>query len=235
MSLRAVTLEDLERLLRAVDAGSVRAPISKAQLAAARLGHLYEDLVQFDDLDTAAIAAVAEAVIAERTARAPTPDLVWTGPETPVSSARDTAVVVRELFAAAKTSVLVAGFRFDHGAEILRPLHEAMRARGVRTSVFLDGDQAPRFASDNWPFGDPHPDVFYDPRTAASGVYSSMHAKCVVVDDRLALVTSANFTDRGHTRNIEAGVLVDDAAFARKLAAQWRALVDAGLLRKLEL
>jgi hypothetical protein len=50
------------------------------------------------------------------------------------------------------------------------------------------------------------------------------------VDDRFALVTWANFTDRGQTRNIEAGVLVEDRAFASALAAQWRGLIESGLV-----
>ncbi|MFO0610564.1 MAG: phospholipase D-like domain-containing protein [Polyangiales bacterium] len=59
--------------------------------------------------------------------------------------------------------------------------------------------------------------------------YASLHAKCIVVDGARALVGSANFTDRGHARNIEAGVLVDDARFATELARQFHDAVGAGL------
>lgn len=52
-------------------------------------------------------------------------------------------------------------------------------------------------------------------------VFASLHAKCVVVDERWVLVTSANFTDRGQTRNVEVGVLLDDAGFAGVLEAQF--------------
>jgi phosphatidylserine/phosphatidylglycerophosphate/cardiolipin synthase-like enzyme len=55
----------------------------------------------------------------------------------------------------------------------------------------------------------------------------SLHAKCVVVDERWSLVTSANFTNRAQTRNIELGVLIDDEPFAQKITGQWRALVRA--------
>ena len=54
----------------------------------------------------------------------------------------------------------------------------------------------------------------------------------VQVRDRKALVTSANFTDRGQTRNIELGVLIEDPTFASRLAGQWRGLVDAGLVTR---
>jgi phosphatidylserine/phosphatidylglycerophosphate/cardiolipin synthase-like enzyme len=85
------------------------------------------------------------------------------------------------------------------------------------------------FLDAQWPFGDPQPTVHYDPRTALQHARVSLHAKCVIVDHRFTLITSANFTDRGHSRNIEAGVVIDDGAFAARLAAQWRALRFAEL------
>lgn len=81
-----------------------------------------------------------------------------------------------------------------------------------------------------WPFGDPRPTVYFDPRTAAARPLASMHAKCVVIDRRVSLVTSANFTERGHNRNIEAGVVIDDPAFARALSLQWSNLIEAGVI-----
>jgi bifunctional non-homologous end joining protein LigD len=44
----------------------------------------------------------------------------------------------RQLFEAAQQHVLIAGYAFDHGEEILRPLHEAMVERNVRAQIFLD-------------------------------------------------------------------------------------------------
>ena len=121
-------------------------------------------------------------------------------------------------------------------------------SRGVTATRFLDipSDAASaatadvvatrfidRFFHDVWTFGVPKPDVYYDPRTVVRGPpWVSLHAKCVVVDDERAFITSANFTDRGQTRNIEAGVLVDDRAFSGELAAQWRQLVAEKLVTR---
>jgi phosphatidylserine/phosphatidylglycerophosphate/cardiolipin synthase-like enzyme len=52
-------------------------------------------------------------------------------------------------------------------------------------------------------------------------VFASLHAKCVVVDGRLVFVTSANFTDRGQTRNVEVGVVLDEPRLAAVLEAQF--------------
>lgn len=81
-----------------------------------------------------------------------------------------------------------------------------------------------------WPFGEPRPLVYFDPRTADRMTAVSMHAKCVVIDHEYTLITSANFTDRGQTRNIEAGVAIEDRAFAASLERQWLNLVDAGVV-----
>ena len=143
----------------------------------------------------------------------------------------------------------MAGYAFDHGPEILKPLHEGMRDRGVKASMFLDiprisepgvdvETQVSRWVLDfvqaNWPFGEPRPDMYYDPRTVAYGSTASIHAKCIVVDECRAFVTSANFTDRGQTRNIEVGVLVEDEGFAAALVGQWVRSVKSGLLQRCE-
>jgi len=47
-----------------------------------------------------------------------------------------------------------------------------------------------------------------------------------------SLFTSANFTDRGQTRNIETGVLIEHETFSAELAGQWRQLVRAGLVTR---
>ncbi|MCC6521905.1 MAG: phospholipase [Polyangiaceae bacterium] len=202
----------------------------------------------FGSLDRTGVEVALRLVLAERAHRPPPRlDLVWTGPEVQTAPTRDTAIVVRQLFERAERTVIVAGFRFDHGEELLRALHVGMRDRGVEARLFLDIDgkastpagadafateKIDAFFSANWPFGAPRPDVYYDPRTATPGVWASLHAKCVVVDERVTLIGSANFTARAQSRNIEAGVLIEDVDFARRLGGQWRSLIEAGLVRR---
>lgn len=81
-----------------------------------------------------------------------------------------------------------------------------------------------------WPFEGPRPTIYFDPRTAEKVSKVSMHAKCVVIDHEYTLITSANFTDRGQTRNLEAGVAIEDRGFAASLERQWGNLVDSGVV-----
>lgn len=244
--LTRVSLPDLERLHRLLAAGRLQGPLSVTALQAAGLGNLHTALAPISGLETSAVLAVLQITMAERTRR-PVPhlDLVWTGPDVHGSQARDTAVVVRELFQAARRSVLVAGFAFDHAEDILRPLYTVMRNHGVEATLFVDlskwtnamipGDPgeaaADTFLAKNWPFGDPRPRLYYDPRTPFKNSEVSLHAKCVVVDEQRTFVTSANFTGRAQSRNLELGVLIEDSAFARQIVEQWRGLASAGVFK----
>ncbi len=243
--LTALTLPELQLLVRLLEDGRIGAPITAVDLQARGIGHLVGQLGALDGLaDTGSVVAALRMVVAERERRQSQLELVWTGPESRGSLARDTAVVVRQMFARAKREVIVAGYSFDHGEDIFKPLHLAMAERSVSVSIFLDvprGDgpsdvlvagAVQAFLEENWPFGEPWPSVYYDPRTVEPGSVASLHAKCIVVDTCHALVTSANFTDRGHTRNIEVGVLIDDGPFASDLAAQWMGLVSSGLVKR---
>jgi phosphatidylserine/phosphatidylglycerophosphate/cardiolipin synthase-like enzyme len=62
---------------------------------------------------------------------------------------------------------------------------------------------------------------------------ASLYAKCIVIDNEIAFVTSANFTEWAQERNLEAGVLIRDEGFARSLRNQFEALIAASRLRLL--
>lgn len=170
-------------------------------------------------------------------------ELVWTGPESTVSHSRDTAIVVSELFASAKRSVLVSTFVVHQAAVVFKPLADRMIAvPDLQVQMFVHVGRAMRdtrheseilreFAAnlrEAWP-GPARPTLYYDPRSLAmkSEDRATWHAKVVVVDEDVSFVTSANFTEWAHQRNVEAGVLVRDAAFARHLRRQFESLVQS--------
>lgn len=179
-------------------------------------------------------------------------DLVWSGPESPNVPARDTAVVLRQLFASALQHVLVVGYAVHQGKEVFRTLADQMESHpNLRVQMFLDiqrghGDTtipgdlvrrfAERFKKTEWP-GTRMPDVYYDPRSLDMDQKkrSSMHAKCVVVDSRTTFVTSANFTEAAHERNIEVGVLIQSAHFATRVVRHFQTLAETGGLKPVPL
>lgn len=175
-------------------------------------------------------------------------DLVTTGPEMAGMTNRDTSVVVRELFACAQRSVLVAGYAVYQGREVFRALADRMAERPeLNVRMFLDVQRGPgdtslasevvkrfaeRFKSREWPEGRPLPKVYYDPRSLdlEADKRACLHAKCVVVDGEAVFVSSANFTEAAQERNIEMGLLVRSPWLAERVTRHFETLLAAGLL-----
>lgn len=176
--------------------------------------------------------------------------LVWSPPELDHIDARDTSAVVRDLFAEATTSVDIVTYALDDG-EKARALFGDLAARmdadpALAVRVFANAhrkyeDTTPaeklvaafvkRFVDKVWP-GVRTPELFYDPRSVALEYEkrASLHAKAVIIDRRKAFITSANFTEAAQARNIEAGVVIDDAGFAERMARQLDELRSSGAL-----
>jgi phosphatidylserine/phosphatidylglycerophosphate/cardiolipin synthase-like enzyme len=197
------------------------------------------------------IATTLELLVADRQFRLRMDDhvdLVTTGPEARGVANRDTSVVVRELFADATESVLVAGFAIYQGQMVFQALADRMQEKPqLRVRMFVDiqrpfGDTtsttdlirrfADRFRNQQWPQDRPLPAVFFDPRSldASSDKRTCMHAKCVVVDRRSVFVSSANFTEAAQQRNIEVGVLIHSTSVADRLTRFFDSMQDEGLL-----
>lgn len=246
--LSAVPSADLERALAELSRAPAGAPVTKAALSAVRLGHLWPPLGPLTALDAPTLALLLGAVLSERKVRPTRVELVWTGGEAKTAYARSTASVIREVFEQAEQHVLIAGYSFDHGASIFEPLHARMAAHGTSVDVYLHVDRArsgrdvgehskraiATFFAVNWPFGTPHPVIYVAPRTIEPTLKESLHAKCVVADERVTVLGSANFTDRGQSRNIEVGARIEDRGFAHALVGQFRAATNAGVFRRVE-
>lgn len=255
-NLSAVPTAELRRLLGRIVDGRVRAPLTATGLGFAGFDRLVEPLGPFFALAKEALVAVLEAVLAERGRHEDTLALVWSGPDEGASAARDTAQVLVELVESAERSVLVAGYSFEKRSGAMGALAKVMAERNVHAALYLDPDQImkrkerlqdtldayveaaiTRFVGRNFERDAAVPEIYVDRRVFDEESFGeggfprvSLHAKCVVVDDARALVTSANFTERGEKRNVEAGVLVRDVGFASGLAGQFRRLGSLGAM-----
>ena len=175
-------------------------------------------------------------------------DLVTTGPEAVGLTNRDTSVVVRELFAHAEKSVLVAGYAVYQGQHVFAALADRMQALPhLSVRMFLDVQRGPgdtstdaeivrrfahRFQTQQWPPDRLLPKVFYDPRSLdlAPDKRACLHAKCIVVDGESVFVSSANFTEAAQERNIEVGLLLRSRSLADRLVLHFDTLLAQSLL-----
>jgi phosphatidylserine/phosphatidylglycerophosphate/cardiolipin synthase-like enzyme len=177
-------------------------------------------------------------------------DLVLSGPEVQGIPTRSTHAVLHALIAEAEYEVVLVGYVIHKATSLLLPLASKMQSdpsfdvwfcldikRGkndTSDSHSLSVRFKNEFENELWPW-DPKPRVYYDQRSLADwgATRSSMHAKCVIVDRKVAFVTSANFTDAAQHRNIEAGILSRDPKLASKLHSYFDGLRNEGVLQLL--
>jgi hypothetical protein len=170
-------------------------------------------------------------------------DLVLSGPEVFGTPTRDTRAVMHSLLAEAVSEVLLVGYVIHNASSLFQPLAQRMAAEpGLKVWCCLDigrewKDQTPteellrrfshEFRTRHWPW-EPRPKVYYDPRSLepSGSTRSSLHAKCLVIDRKVALVTSANFTEAAQQRNIECGIIIRNARIAERIARYFEGLEE---------
>jgi phosphatidylserine/phosphatidylglycerophosphate/cardiolipin synthase-like enzyme len=153
--------------------------------------------------------------------------LVWTSPDQNGPHVRDTSVVVRQVISQARKSLWISTFNVFDGNEVFQPVYEACACfpelrvtlvlnvpADVKTKTYGEPAVAKyvnSFWKYHWPW-DRRPAVFYDPRASEQCLETPacQHAKCILVDDQIAFITSANFTESAHKHNVELGVVFHD-------------------------
>jgi hypothetical protein len=256
-SLLLLPESDFPPLISALRSGRLKSPFAST-LIERIVGHAVSaDTIEVMEalgragLSGPQLAAALELVVQDRQRRPRLEDaidLVTSGPEAPGLANRDTAVVVRELFANATTSVLVAGYAIFQGHRVFQSLADRMQERpDLKVRMFLDIQRGPGdtcaeselvrrftnwFKTNEWPTDRPLPEVFYDPRSVELSPQkrSCLHAKCIAVDNKIVFISSANFTEAAQERNIEVGVLIHSRSVAEQLVTHFDTLLSAGLL-----
>lgn len=211
-------------------------------------------LAGLEDLEALGVRGETAAAWIEtiRKARAdvPRPDLVWTGPKVAGLHARDTREVFDEMLGSARRSIWASTYAYFDGKRAFEILASRMDAvPELEVTLLLNIRRDERFpdsrhhavqrAADflwnrDWP-GGRRPRVFYDPRALDPdpSERSVLHAKAIVQDETSVLITSANFTEAALDRNIELGVYLEDARFARQVVCHYQRLVEESRLLRL--
>ena len=255
--LHKLSDSDLREIATALRSGRLSPPYSAFALqrilsAAAAVGGDLQALAD-REMGPAQLATMLDMILADRRARPSMDDqleLVTTGPEVDGIANRDTSVVVRELFANARESVLVAGYAVYQGQRVFQGLADRMlEIPTLKVRMFLDIQRAPgdtsapaelmmrfadRFRSQQWPKERPMPEVYFDPRSLEPDPRerACLHAKCVVVDGQTVFVSSANFTEAAQRRNLEIGLLIRSGSLANQITGYFNELLARDMLAK---
>ncbi|MDF5755568.1 DISARM system phospholipase D-like protein DrmC [Spongiactinospora sp. TRM90649] len=164
-------------------------------------------------------------------------DIVVSGPRSDAIPVRLTGSVIVQVIRASRASLLVVSFAAFGVAEVVREL-VAAAGRGVRIDLVLEGavEDGGTLRAKTSPFQVLRPFATFwawPDRPAVGGSIPALHAKVVVADESVALLGSANLTDRALAHNLEVGVVLRDPEAVGRLARHFRALMrpDTGPLR----
>ena len=157
-------------------------------------------------------------------------ELVWTGPTTPVVSARRTEQALLQVINAAEQTLFVISFVAYDVSAIVNALNAAA-ARGVAISMLLEPSKVHGGSISFDAIGKmsalvPSANLYAwrDKSDQFSG--GSVHAKVAVADDKICFITSANLTGYAMEKNMEAGVLVTEGHIPNLLREHLQSLVD---------
>jgi phosphatidylserine/phosphatidylglycerophosphate/cardiolipin synthase-like enzyme len=133
--------------------------------------------------------------------------VVWTGPESGISSSRLTAATVIELIDSARSSILLVSYATQTEPQISAALSAAV-ARDVAVTLLAERHaDNPSYSSAATPFPGLNALRLHWP-SSSRPLGAALHAKIIVVDDEVALVGSANLTSRAMESNVECGILI---------------------------
>jgi phosphatidylserine/phosphatidylglycerophosphate/cardiolipin synthase-like enzyme len=258
--IRSLPANILESMSQALKAGRLKPPYTAFTVAEwvpqAIRGSLASELLSLHTLgfNPATLAITLEALAQNAAAQQRAVDqiqLVWTSPDQEGPHVRDTSVVVRQLLSEARQSLWISTYSVFNGQEVFLPIEEAWSIRpelevvlilnvppddrnGFYENAAVD-NCAKTFWKYHWPWAR-KPAVFYDPRgpEKTPELPACQHAKCILVDRATAFITSANFTESAHERNIELGVLFrDNPSIAESIRSKFESLIQNRFLKPL--
>jgi putative cardiolipin synthase len=188
--------------------------------------------------------ALESAAQVEARARARRDDVVISGPVSGSAAVRLTNSVISELIHDCRESLLVVSFAAFGVAEVVDELKKAAE-RGVQIDLILEStaDQGGTLHGSIGAAGaftkirqDAKLWVWPASRRPAVGASrAALHAKLIAADERVALLGSANLTDKALAVNLELGVIIRDPDVVGRIVRHFRALMQpsAGVLKPL--
>jgi hypothetical protein len=158
--------------------------------------------------------------------------VVWTGPESGVTSSRLTSATVTGLIGEARSSILLVSYATAPDPSLDAALADAV-ARGVAVTFLAErhGDN-PSYIGSDTPFPTVDAVRLHWPLPSRPAG-AALHAKVIVVDESVALVGSANLTGRAMETNFECGILLRGGAEPKAIRDHVVKLYSAGVLRRL--
>lgn len=209
-----LTAAEAERLALQFEAGTP-ASIAVREVAISRREQVKEMLAAsgLGSNDRGRVVDVLRAITGAKTVlRELTP--VWTMPGNEAKTGHLTSEFHR-IVGAARQSVMAATYNFQDTSQMWTALRVTSEQPGVAVTVYVDAGVADAATVKSQI---PKATV-YRSTVLPNGKQVVSHAKFIVVDHELLLISSANFSYSAENRNVEFGILVRDTALAASVEA----------------
>jgi cardiolipin synthase A/B len=227
---------DLRRLSDAAAGGPQQVRAFRASVPSNVLRHACDQLIACLDAHADAYVAgalAAAAAITAKTRDAQQIDVVWTQPYSSVTTSRLTANTIISLIGEAQEEIWLVSYAVRPEWDIERAL-SAAAARNVEITLLLERhEDNDAYSSRGEPFASVQATRLAWPANRRRTGYTSMHAKILLVDGRIALVGSANLTSAAMEANLECGILLRGGPHPTEIRTHLRALCTYGDLVRL--
>ncbi len=147
----------------------------------------------------------------------PPVEIYWTGPSEN-SSVRMTWSALSEIVLSAEKNITLVGYNISKGMGKILDYLEMKQNEGVRLCFLIDRYQTKDSFKEWVESLSIKPDVYDRPEDETSPL-TSLHVKCVVVDDCVAMFGSANLTKYGTLKNVELGITIRDITAVRTIVS----------------
>lgn len=160
-------------------------------------------------------------------------ELIWTGPATSSVAVRHTEQALCEVIQSAARRLFIVSFIAYKADVIIAALTDAL-LRNVQIDFLLETSKGHGGAVDI------DSAAILREKLPAANFYvwaaeqnlgsASVHAKCAIADESMALITSANLTGKAMWHNMELGVLIRDGAIPKQLANHLYGLITEKII-----
>jgi len=131
--------------------------------------------------------------------------LVWTSPFVFNEDADNTKTTLLDMIDSAKKSITIVGYTIERDTKEIFAALEHASQKGVAIKLLFDNaEKFVPLVEKMWENKGTLPQLYsYKPKKTK---HSSLHAKVMIIDGKELLITSANLTGRGISRNVEIGI-----------------------------
>ena len=161
-------------------------------------------------------------------------ELVITGPDTPFVATRRTEQVLLDLILQAKNELFLVSFVAGDWHRIIEALKNAHH-RGVTIRVLLEASKAHGGTLEHDQSKEllraiPDAKFYRWLEKGSEHQGGKVHAKIALADDKIAFISSANFTGHAMEKNLEAGLLVSGGHVPLDLKMHLKGLIELDII-----